>query len=134
MKADVCKMAADLCKRANHVDADDHKRVRFEIMVDNNNDNSKQQQHDDEGNRVWNKRVGMCKLSFEGSNVEISTSIANTTSTKIRATTNDDDNDEDNDKARRATPSIIHAQTLHPAGEGTSSRFPIELPKPNLPP
>ena len=35
---------ADCC-RANHVDADNHKRVRFEINVDNNNDI---QQHNDE--------------------------------------------------------------------------------------
>ena len=63
-------MKADLCKMASHVDTDNHKRVRFEINVDNNNDNNKQQ-HNDEGKRVWNNGVGMCRSSLEGSNVEI---------------------------------------------------------------
>ena len=38
------RVKADLC-RANHADADHHKRVRFEINFDNNNDI---QQHNDE--------------------------------------------------------------------------------------
>ena len=81
---------------ASHVDADNHKRVRCEINIDNNNDNSNQQ-HNDKRKRVWNNGVGMCTLSFESSNVEIWTSIANATSTKLRATTND--NEDDNDEA-----------------------------------
>ena len=78
--------------------------------VNYNNDNNKQQ-HNAEGKRVWNRGVCMCKSSLEGSNVEMWTSIANTTSTKLRATMNDndDDNDEDNDKAQRVIPSLIHA-------------------------
>ena len=56
-----------LCKMANHIDIDHHKRVRFEINVDNNNDGDKQQ-HNDEGKRVWNTGIGMV---FEGSNVEV---------------------------------------------------------------
>ena len=60
----------DVCKMANRVDSDNHKRVRFDMDVDNNNDNNAQQ-HNAEGKRVWNHGVGMCKSSFEGSNVEI---------------------------------------------------------------
>ena len=67
----------------------------------------------------------MCKSGFEGSRVEVLTSSANTTSTQFIATTidNDDDNDDDNETARQATPSVIHPQTLHLAGEGSSRRW-----------
>lgn len=56
----------------------------------------------------------MCKSGFEGSRVEVLTPSANTTSTQLRATTIDnvDYHDDDNETARRATPSIIHSQTL----------------------
>ena len=42
VKADVSKMAADLCKKGKDVDAD--KRVRFKINVDNN----ERQQHNND--------------------------------------------------------------------------------------
>ena len=54
---------ADLCRATEHVDADNHKRVRFDVNVDNNNDNDKQQ-HNDEGQCVWNNGVGVCKSIF----------------------------------------------------------------------
>ena len=60
---------ASFC-RANHVDADNHKRVRFEINADNNNDI---QQHNVERKCVCNGPigVGVCKSSLEGSRVEV---------------------------------------------------------------
>ena len=81
-----------------------HKEVRFEIIIN-------EQQHNDE-NGVWNNGVCVGKYmpGFESSRVEILTSLANTTATDMNATTNDNSDDDDNgkDKARRATPSIIH--------------------------
>ena len=61
-------MKADLY-RADHVDADHHKRVRFEIDHNNadNINNSDIQQHNDDRTCVSNGSygVGMCKSSFD---------------------------------------------------------------------
>ena len=111
---------ATFCKMANHEAYNQRKIVRFEINNNTDNNNDTQQLNDDR-KRACNgpNGVGTCKSGLEGSRVEISTSSADTISTKLRATTNDNDgdNDNDNDKARRATPlvAIIHPQTVHPA-------------------
>ena len=75
---------ADVSKMANHEAYNQRKIVRFEINNNTDNNNDTQQLNDDR-KRACNgpNGVGTCKSGLEGSRVEISTSSANTTTTKM---------------------------------------------------
>ena len=95
-------------------------------QFDSTHNNNEQQQFNDDKERVCNGQsgVGMCKSGFEGFRVEVLTSSANTTSTRLRATTinNGDDNDDNIDST--TSHSIDHTSANpHQAGEGSSSRY-----------